>query len=288
MSAIGRRASQSERGRSRPRLFSADPAFSPACIPRSRPQHMNECLTAGNLYSYFSSLASYNNFSSGTLFPTVLVSINRGVMAPEDSKAPFLRIPWTASLINRPNLIFRVPYSRVYKASTEDSLFAEILKTPRTIRSCIAFYQKPASTEDKIEEVSTLMTTGDGMNGHPQTMHGGIVASVIDEAMGILQSSNKERDHMLAVGRGHAEGELPPSGYSWYTAELKIRYLKPVLTPAPLICTARYTKRDGRKEWIVAELKQRVGVTEDYDGDEVVCATGEALFIQPKPKPSKL
>jgi acyl-coenzyme A thioesterase PaaI-like protein len=132
------------------------------------------------------------------------------------------------------------------------------------------------------------MTIGNGVNGHPDTMHGGIVASVIDEVMGILQMLNAERDHIAAVGKGYAQGELPPSGYGWYTAELTIKYLKPVLTPAPLICTARYTKRDGRKEWIYAEIKQRVGASEDYDGDEVVCATGEGFFIQPKPKKSKL
>ena len=209
-------------------------------------------------------------------------------MAPEDSKAPFLRIPWAATLLNRPNIICRVPGSRRYKTSTEDSLFAEILKTPRTIRSCISFYQRPSPEQEKIEEISTLMTIGDGINGHPGIMHGGIVASILDEGMGILQSTNYERDHLNAVAKGRAEGELPPYGYNSFTAELKIKYLKPVLTPGPLIVTARYVKRDGRKEWIYAEVKQRVGASEDYDGDEVVCATGEAFFLQPKPKKNKL
>lgn len=209
-------------------------------------------------------------------------------MAPEDSKSPFMRIPWTASLINRPNIVFHVPGSRKQKSSGEDSLFAEILKTPRTIRSCIAFHQKPSTGQEKIEEVSILMTIGNGLNGHPDTLHGGLISSIIDEGMGILQMANAERDHIAAVGKGHAEGELPPSGYGWYTAELKIRFLKPVLTPAPLVCVAKYTKREGRKEWIYAEIKQRVGASEDYDGDEVVCATGEGLFIQAKPKPNKL
>lgn len=209
-------------------------------------------------------------------------------MAPEDSRAPFMRIPWTASLLNRPNIVCRQPSSRRFKDSGEDSLIAETLKTPRTLRSCICFYQKPSEGQEKIEEVSTLITLGNGINGHPGTMHGGIVATIIDEGMGILQMANGERDHFLAVAKGRAEGELPPSGYGWYTAELNIKYLKPVLTPGALIVTARYTKRDGRKEWIYAEVKQRVGASEDYDGDEIVCATGEGFFIQPKPKKNKL
>lgn len=120
------------------------------------------------------------------------------------------------------------------------------------------------------------------MDGHPGIMHGGIVASVIDEAMGVLLNVNRERDHLVAVGKGLAEGELPSAGFASFTAELKIRYLKPVTTPAPLIVTARMTKKGGRKMWITAEIRQRVGQAEDYDGDEVLCAIGEALFVEPR------
>lgn len=203
-------------------------------------------------------------------------------MPVEDSKAPFLRIPWTASLLNRPNIVCRVPGSRKQKPDLEDSLFAEILKTPRTIQSCIAFYQKPSQSDEKVEEVSTLITMGDGMNGHPSVLHGGIVASVLDEGMGILQTVNHERDHMANVGKGLAQGELPPHGIGSYTATLDIRYLKPVHTPGSLIVTARYTKREGRKEWIRAEIKQHVMHGEDDHGEELLCATGDALFVVPR------
>ncbi|KAK5125540.1 hypothetical protein LTR85_000651 [Meristemomyces frigidus] len=203
-------------------------------------------------------------------------------MAPEDSKTSFQRIPWAASLLRKPNVVCRVPGSRHPKRSTEDSLFAEVLKTPRTIRSCICIYQRPSESDEKIEEVSTLMTLGEGMNGHPHIMHGGIVASILDEAMGVLQSANHERDHLLKVGKGLAQGELPPHGIGTFTVELKIKYLKPVRTPGSLVVTAKYVKREGRKEWIYAEVKQHESHGEDDDGEEVVCATGEALFIEPR------
>lgn len=126
------------------------------------------------------------------------------------------------------------------------------------------------------------MTLGNGMNGHADIMHGGIVASILDEAMGILQSSNHERDHLTRVGKGLAQGELPPHGIGTFTVELKIRYLKPVRTPGSLMVVARYVKRQGRKEWIHAEVKQYLDHGEDDDGEEVVCATGEAIFVEPK------
>jgi len=175
-----------------------------------------------------------------------------------------------------------VPGSRQPKRDREDSLFAEVLKTPRTIRSCLSFYQKPDEHDGQIDEVSTLMTLGDGMNGHPSILHGGIVASILDEAMGILQTVNHERDHLLRVGKGLAEGELPPHGIGAFTVELKVRFRAPVRTPGSLVVTARYVRREGRKEWIYAEVTQHLGPGGDDDGEEVVCATGEALFVQPK------
>ncbi|KAK5135936.1 hypothetical protein LTR08_004394 [Meristemomyces frigidus] len=200
----------------------------------------------------------------------------------DDSKASFLRIPWAASLLSKPNTVVRVPGSRQPKLSREDSLFAEVLKTPRTIQSCISLYQRPAEHDAKIEEVSTLMTLGDGMNGHPGILHGGIVASILDEAMGILQSANHEREHLRKVGTGSAQGELPTHGIGTFTVELKTRFLKPVRTPGSLVVTARYVRREGRKEWICAEVKQHESFGEDDYGEVVVCATAEGLFVEPK------
>lgn len=126
------------------------------------------------------------------------------------------------------------------------------------------------------------MTVGDGMNGHPAILHGGITATMLDESMGVYQSVNQELAHMAKVKCGKAEGELPPSSLAAFTAELKIKYLRPVQTPGNLIVTVRRVKKEGRKEWLVAELKQCTGQAEDYDGDITVCATGEALFISPR------
>lgn len=126
------------------------------------------------------------------------------------------------------------------------------------------------------------------MNGHPYLMHGGIIAALLDEAMGMLMGADNEWQHMSAVAVGKAEGELPPQPNAGFTAELKIKYLRPVRTPGNLMVTARQIKKKGRKEWVYAEIKQRENEADDYDGDEVVCATGEALFIEPKVGNSKL
>lgn len=109
------------------------------------------------------------------------------------------------------------------------------------------------------------------------------MASLLDEAMGILQSVNHERDHFVAVGRGLAEGESPWQGLGSFTAFLNIKYLRPVRTGAAVQVVAWYVRREGRKQWINAEIRQSIdGGGEDDSGEVVVCASGEGLFVVPR------
>lgn len=203
-------------------------------------------------------------------------------MPPSDTTAPFQRIPWTAALLSKPNLITRVPDSRSLKPTNEDSLFATTLKTPTTIRSCINVYSRPEPSDPYVREVTTLATLGPALDGHPGILHGGIVASLLDEAMGLLMFVNHERDHFLAVGRGQAEGERPATGLGSFTAYLNVKYLRPVRTGAAVQVVSWYVKREGRKQFINAEIRQSEGGGEDDCGEVVVCATGEALFVVPR------
>ena len=200
----------------------------------------------------------------------------------EDAKAAFLQIPWAANLINRPGVICRTPGSRQIKHDTEDTLFAQIFKTPRTLQQYMCFYRRPSSENEHVEEVSTLANMGDGMNGHTDILHGGIVAGLIDESMGIFQSVNSDRARLNDVKLGTAEGKLPPQGDASFTAELTVRYLRPVSTPGCVLATSRRVKKEGRKEWMICELKQYVGSKEGETGELVTCATGEGFFIRPR------
>ncbi|RMY93204.1 hypothetical protein D0862_09286 [Hortaea werneckii] len=238
---------------------------------------------------------------------------------PELPDPPFTpTTAWIRALLAEPRTTIRVPSNRVSKLSTEDSLFAETLQTSRTFPECFIFYCDPglsasrsssASDEgesSRIQEVHFLVRVGDGLNGHPAILHGGIVAALVDEGMGVLQTVNHERAHALSVqrkekaregkggdgggiaseGSGDALSSLPPLGS--FTAELKIRYRRPVSTPGEVLCTARYVRREGRKEWIEAVIRQG-DVKGSEDGDGVVtCAIGEGLFIEPKKKDVKL
>lgn len=86
-----------------------------------------------------------------------------------------------------------------------------------------------------------------GLSGHPDTVHGGIVATLIDEAMS------------LAVG-AHSAGPASDAGDnargSIFTAQLDVRYKKRVTNPALLVIRTKVIARVGRKFWVRAQALQ--------------------------------
>lgn len=53
-------------------------------------------------------------------------------------------------------------------------------------------------------EVRTIAELGDGVNGHPRVAHGGFVATLLDEVMGVLITLNSD-----AMIRKKVESGLP-------------------------------------------------------------------------------
>ena len=105
----------------------------------------------------------------------------------------FRKIPWCANLIDDPAWMPCNTSSRQAKGSTEDSFLAETLKSDRTIRKLLSMHRKAAAEgSPAIQEVRTLIDLGNGVNGHPNICHGGFVATMLDEAIGILLTLNLE------------------------------------------------------------------------------------------------
>ena len=105
-----------------------------------------------------------------------------------------------------------------------------------------------AALELRHEEAFLTVTLGSAFEGAPGRAHGGIVAALIDEAMGFALSS---------------------SGITAFTGRLTLTYRAPTPVGLPLEGHARVAHRQGRKLTITAEL--RCG--------ETLLAEAEALFI---------
>jgi acyl-coenzyme A thioesterase PaaI-like protein len=169
----------------------------------------------------------------------------------------FNSIPWCSALLSDPAYKITPTFSREPKLSTEDSLVAETLNTPSTIKACLTVYKIPPLSNPFITEVQTVLTLGEGMNGGPHVLHGGITAALIDDIIGVLLTVNKELGNLLIDA-------------ITVTAYMNVRYLKRIGTPCTVVVAARCKRVEGRKYFMEAEVR---------DGEGVKLAEADSLWI---------
>ncbi|KAG4434381.1 hypothetical protein IFR05_010155 [Cadophora sp. M221] len=182
---------------------------------------------------------------------------------PTSIKAHFDNIPWTKQYSSDPALKPYTTAARIPKKdSTADSFCAITLNSKDTVTAWQSWWRPaPAPANKNTEhdgakrtfgESVALLTIASGLNGHPDTIHGGFLSVILDELIG--NAAEYERPH----------------DKSTMTAYLKVDYKRPVSTPGTLAVRTWVEKVQGRKIW---------GRGEVLDQEGLVCATGEALFI---------
>lgn len=190
-------------------------------------------------------------------------------MDPNPDTAHFSSIPWCRTLMSDPAYVIVASRSRYAKPDGEDLLTGQTINSPSTISAWLTLIKNPGSEFAPVEELHALLTLGPALDGYPHVCHGGIQATILDEVMGNLVGSNAERkvQQLWAAGDANAIRASP------VTAELTMKYLRPVLTPSTVLVVVKLTKSEGRKAWID-------GTIEDSTGNILVKASG--LFIEAK------
>ncbi|OTA89819.1 hypothetical protein M434DRAFT_398367 [Hypoxylon sp. CO27-5] len=168
----------------------------------------------------------------------------------------FASIPWCAQHLLGSRIITGVPSSRLPKSNGEDSLYAETLKSQTTILAMLEVYEEPILPTERVNSIKTFLTLGPGLNGHAGVAHGGIVAAILDEVIGLLMPINQQRGFMP---------DLP-----YMTAFLNTTFLKPVPTCATILAQAKILKVEGRKYFAEGWIE---------DGHGVILARAEALYV---------
>lgn len=150
---------------------------------------------------------------------------------------------------------------------TQRSFFTRTLWTKDTVRACQAFYKGPMMRERwagavrsgdaraGLGAIHVLYSLGSGLDGHAGHAHGGFVAVLLDEAMGLpayIQMRN-----------------------GCVTAYMRTDFKRGVPTPGVVMCSALVEKVEGRKMLVRASLG---------DGKGTTFATGEALYIMLREK----
>ncbi|KAJ5915443.1 Thioesterase superfamily [Penicillium verhagenii] len=186
---------------------------------------------------------------------------------------------WANSLISSEDYIPIDTDSRRVKPSTgEDGYFANTLGTSSTIPHLLTLQRRnlspapaeippwlPATKQDAAAKPTPGVNPADvlvicdlgspGLSGHPATVHGGITATLIDEAMSLAVAA-----HANGSASPSASAEDNPRG-KIFTVQLDVRYRQKVKTPALLVVRAKVIGRVGRKFWVRAQAVQ-----EDEEG----------------------
>ena len=113
-------------------------------------------------------------------------------------------------------------------------------------------------------EMVQIMYVGSDVSGHPGIVHGGFIATMLDEGLAMCAFAAMENK----VG---------------VTANLQINYRKPTMAGQFLVLRAKTKKVEGRKAWAdgwIEALEEGDGVLATEGKAKLVEA--EALFVEPK------
>ncbi|KAF3398592.1 hypothetical protein F1880_005682 [Penicillium rolfsii] len=191
--------------------------------------------------------------------------------------AHFRNHQWANFLISSEDYTPIPTDSRRPKPSGEDGFFGATIATPSTIPHVLTLQRRQLNTP-LAEPPAWLPTTkqdaagstiptpganpadvimiydlgGSGIAGHPSTVHGGVVATMIDEAMSLAVAAHASA---LPVPSAADAVNKNPRG-KIFTVQLDVRYKKPVTTPQLLVVRSRVVARVGRKYWVRAQAVQ--------------------------------
>ena len=102
--------------------------------------------------------------------------------------------------------------------------------------------------------VGCLASVPDTFEGPPGYLHGGIIATLLDEAM---------------------SKAVRARGFTAMTRHMEVDYQRPVPSSTPIRLEGNVTRNEGRKHWTEARI---------LDAERTVLAIGKALFIEVRPR----
>lgn len=107
---------------------------------------------------------------------------------------------------------------------------------------------------------TSLFHLGTDVAGHPGIVHGGLLATILDE--GLARTCFPALPNKVGM-----------------TANLNVDYKRPAIVERYYVLTAETVKVDGRKAWVEGRI---ASLGEDGTGEPEVVVEAKALFIEPK------
>lgn len=181
------------------------------------------------------------------------------IYVPEDDKAQevedFINNHHLArDLRSKPEFRESRPHLKIPKAMRDQSLTGGTLTGPNRV-----VVPPFAWNEEGGKSMVTISYLGRDLCGHPGIIHGGFLATMLDE--GLARCCFEALPNKVGM-----------------TANLNINYRSPAPADAFVALRAKTVKVEGRKAWVEGHIETLVGEGET----PVVLAEATALFIEPR------
>lgn len=161
--------------------------------------------------------------------------------------------PVTIALRNDPKYTESRPHREVPEELRSHNLITGTLAGPRKIS-----FPPYVFTEADGKSMVMLLHLGDQICGHPGIIHGGFLATLLDEGLARC-----------------CFGALPSK--VGVTANLNINYRQPAPAASFFALRAETSRAEGRKVWVDGHIETLV-----EDGEGRVVVEANALFIEPR------
>lgn len=167
--------------------------------------------------------------------------------------------PFVIAMRTNPDLSESRPSLKIPPAFALSNLTAGTLMGPKRVPFPPLAWQTK-DPESKDHTYAQISYVGEELCGHPGIVHGGYLATVLDE--GLARCGFAALPSKIGV-----------------TANLSINYRAPCKAEQYIVLTGRVTKAEGRKVWVEGRIET---LPESMEEKPVVLAEATGLFIQPK------
>lgn len=195
----------------------------------------------------------------------------------EAAKLHFDAFPWCASLLGSPDIVTfnppcRSPPDPAGISISKDQLFRHVLNRVEAVPACLGFYTRPSQVDSgfgdsrptasrlPLDSATLIFDLQTGVNGFQGWTHGGLLAALIDEAMGSYFYINYRLQAEAKLQRALSVDMMDLTAVNTVTARMDIKLKKPLPTPAVVLVKTTLVGISGRKILVWTTIEGETGV----------------------------
>lgn len=194
----------------------------------------------------------------------------------EAAKLHFEAVPWCASLLGSPDIVTfnppcRSPPDPAGISISKDQLFRHILNNEEAVPACLGFYTRTSKLESDfgdtrpkasrllLDSATLIFDLQAGVNGFQGWTHGGLLAALMDEAMGSYIYINYRLQVEEKLQQALPADVMDLTTVNTVTARMDMKLKKPLPTPAIVLVKTALVEILGRKMLIETTIEGETG-----------------------------